>query len=49
MAVATGQISIGDPVVTHPGVYIPHGQVVMDARTEVRAGVPTRMSLAVTA
>jgi serine O-acetyltransferase len=39
LAVATGQISIGDPVVMHPGVYIPHGQVVIDARTEVGSGV----------
>jgi serine O-acetyltransferase len=39
MAVRRGQICIGDPVVMHAGVYIPHGQVVIDARTEVRAGV----------
>jgi serine O-acetyltransferase len=39
MAVTTGQICIGDPVVMHPGVYIPHGQVVIDARTEVGSGV----------
>ena len=35
LAVITGQISIGDPVVMHPGVYIPHGHVVADALTVV--------------
>jgi len=32
------QVSIGDPVVMHPGVYIVHGQVVIDGLTEVRSG-----------
>jgi hypothetical protein len=39
MAAATGQISIGDPVVMHPGVDIPHDQVVIDTCTTVRSGV----------
>lgn len=39
LAMSTGQICIGDPVVLHPGVYIPHGQVVADALTVVHAGV----------
>lgn len=39
LAVVCGQISIGDPVVVEPGVYIPHGQVVLDALTHVKPGV----------
>lgn len=38
LAIVTGQISIGDPVVVEPGVHIPHGQVVVDAFTRVRQG-----------
>jgi serine O-acetyltransferase len=38
LAIVTGQISIGDPVVMQPGVYIPHGQIVVDGVTEVGAG-----------
>lgn len=38
LSMATGQLCIGDPVVLHPGVYIPHGQVVADALTVVHAG-----------
>jgi serine O-acetyltransferase len=32
------QISIGDPVVVQPGVYIVHGQVVIDGLVEVGSG-----------
>lgn len=39
LAMVTGQIAIGDPVVVHPGVYIPHGQVVVDGLVEVGSGV----------
>lgn len=39
LAMVTGQVCIGDPVVVHPGVHIPHGQVVLDARTTVHPGV----------
>jgi serine O-acetyltransferase len=39
LAVTHGGICIGDPVVVHAGVHIPHGQVVIDARTEVGRGV----------
>ena len=39
LAVVCGQISIGDPVVIDPGVYIPHGHVVLDAFTRVKPGV----------
>lgn len=37
MAVTRGQIAIGDPVVMAPGVFIPHGQVVIDGMTSVGA------------
>ncbi len=36
---ALAQVSIGDPVVMHPGVYIVHGQVVLDGLVEVHSGV----------
>ena len=32
------QVSIGDPVVVHPGVYIVHGQVVLDGIVEIHSG-----------
>ena len=38
LAMALAQLSIGDPVVMGPGVYIPHGQVVVDGLTEVGSG-----------
>lgn len=39
LAIVTGQIAIGDPVIVRPGVYIPHGQVVVDGLVEVGVGV----------
>jgi serine O-acetyltransferase len=39
LAMITGQICIGDPVVVRPGVYIPHGQVVLDGVVEIGTGV----------
>src|SRR3954451_24492510 len=30
LALITGQVSIGDPVVVHPGLCLLHGQVVID-------------------
>jgi serine O-acetyltransferase len=39
LAMVTGQVAIGDPVVVRPGVYIPHGQVVVDGLVEVGEGV----------
>ncbi|MBK5110615.1 MAG: hypothetical protein JJE10_04520 [Thermoleophilia bacterium] len=39
LAIVTSQIAIGDPVVVEPGVYIVHGQVVVDGITEIGAGV----------
>jgi serine O-acetyltransferase len=35
LAIITGQISIGDPVVVQPGVFVPHGQIVVDGMTEI--------------
>lgn len=38
IAVSRGGICIGDPVAVEPGVYIPHGQVVVDGFTRVLSG-----------
>ena len=38
LAMMTAQVCIGDPVVVHPGVYIAHGQVVIDGFVEVHRG-----------
>jgi serine O-acetyltransferase len=38
MAFMLGQVSIGDPVVMHPGVYLVHGQVVIDGPAEIFGG-----------
>ena len=38
LAMATAQLSIGDPVVVHPGVYVVHGQVVVDGIVEIHSG-----------
>jgi len=39
LAMMTAQICIGDPVVVRPGVYIAHGQVVIDGLVEIHRGV----------
>ena len=39
LAMVLGQVSIGDPVVVHPGIYIVHGQVVIDGQAEIQSGV----------
>ena len=39
VAMAVAQVSIGDPVVIHPGIYIIHGQVVADGLVEIHSGV----------
>ena len=39
LAMALGQIAIGDPVVIHAGVYIVHGQVVIDGLVEIHPDV----------
>ncbi len=38
LAMVTAQVSIGNPVVMEPGVYIIHGQVVLDGMTTVGHG-----------
>ena len=35
LAIITGQVAIGDPVVIQPGLYLLHGQVVIDGLTEI--------------
>jgi serine O-acetyltransferase len=42
LAMASAQICIGDPVVMEPGVYFPHGQVVIDGVTVIEGGVAIR-------
>lgn len=42
LAISLGQISIGDQAVVRPGVYIPHGQVVIDGLTFVDTRVVLR-------
>jgi serine O-acetyltransferase len=39
LAMATGQVVIGDPVIVHPGLYLLHGQVVIDGVVEIQPGV----------
>jgi serine O-acetyltransferase len=39
LAMALAQVSIGDPVVVHPGLYVIHGQVVVDGLVEIHSGV----------
>ena len=39
LAMVTGQVAIGDPVIVEPGVYIAHGQVVIDGLCEIATGV----------
>jgi serine O-acetyltransferase len=38
LAMALAQVSIGDPVVVEPGIYIVHGQVVADGLVEIQSG-----------
>jgi serine O-acetyltransferase len=39
LAMSLAQVSIGDPVLVHPGVYLLHGQVVVDGIVEIGPGV----------
>jgi len=39
LAIIIAQVSIGDPVVMREGVYIMHGQVVVDGLVQIGAGV----------
>jgi serine acetyltransferase len=38
VAMVTAQVSIGDQVVVHPGVYLPHGQIVVTGMSEIHPG-----------
>jgi serine O-acetyltransferase len=38
LAMVLAQLSIGDPVVMHPGIYIIHGGVVIDGLVEIHSG-----------
>jgi serine O-acetyltransferase len=38
LAMAIAQISIGDPVVVEPGIYVVHGQVIVDGLVRIGAG-----------
>lgn len=38
LAMSIAQISIGDPVVVEPGIYIIHGQIVVDGLVRIGAG-----------
>jgi serine O-acetyltransferase len=38
LMMSTSQITIGDPVVVHPGVYLIHGQMVIDGLVEIHSG-----------
>lgn len=38
LSMMLSQIAIGDPVLMHPGVYLIHGQVVLDGITEIGSG-----------
>jgi serine O-acetyltransferase len=42
IAMSWAQLSIGDPVLVHPGVVVPHGQVVIDGFVEIHSGVRLR-------
>jgi serine O-acetyltransferase len=39
LAILIAQVSIGDPVTVGPGLYLPHGQVVIDGLVEIGRGV----------
>jgi serine O-acetyltransferase len=38
LAMVTAGVCIGDPVVIHPGVYVVHGQIVIDGLVEIHRG-----------
>lgn len=42
LAMSWAQVSIGNPVLIHPGVYLPHGSVVIDGYTEIHPGARIR-------
>lgn len=42
LSIMTAGVCIGDPVVVKPGVYLPHGQVVIDGITTIESGARIR-------
>jgi serine O-acetyltransferase len=42
LAMSIAQVSIGDPVIIEAGIYLPHGQVVLDGLVRVGAGTAIR-------
>jgi serine O-acetyltransferase len=38
LAMSSAQVSIGDPVIIEPGMYIVHGQIVLDGLVEIGPG-----------
>lgn len=42
LAMSWAQVSIGNPVLVHPGVYLPHGGVVIDGYSEIGPGTRIR-------
>jgi serine O-acetyltransferase len=38
LSMVLAQVSIGDPVLIHPGVYVIHGQIVLDGIVEIGPG-----------
>ena len=42
LSMMTAEICIGTPALIQPGVYVPHGQIVVDGFTEVGKGVVLR-------
>ncbi len=42
LAMSWAQVSIGNPVLVHPGVYLPHGNVVIDGYAEIGPGARIR-------
>lgn len=42
MAMSSAQVCIGDPVVIQPGIYLPHGQVVIDGIVTIGQGTSIR-------
>jgi serine O-acetyltransferase len=39
LAMVTGGVAIGDPVIVQPGLYLLHGQIVIDGIVEIHPGV----------
>lgn len=39
LSMMSAQVCIGDPVIVRPGIYIIHGQVVLDGIVEIESGV----------